>query len=33
MVKNLRRGRTVTLQKRHSNSLTVTVQVLVDKRF
>ena len=33
MVKNLRRGPTVTLQKRDSNSWTVTVHVFVDERF
>jgi hypothetical protein len=33
MVKTLRRGQTVTVQKRDSNSWTVTVQVLVDEQF
>jgi len=32
MVKNLRRGQTVTVQKRDSNSWTVTVPVFVDER-
>jgi len=33
MVKTMRRGQTVTLQKRDSNSWTVTVHVFVDERF
>jgi len=33
MVKKLRIGQTVRVQKRESYSLTVTVQVLVDERF
>jgi hypothetical protein len=33
MVKNLRRGQTLKVQKRDSNSWTVTVQVFVDKEF
>jgi hypothetical protein len=33
MVKNLRRGQRVTVQKRDSNSWTVTLQVFVDERF
>jgi hypothetical protein len=33
MLKTMRRGQTVTLQKRDSNSWTVTVQVFVDKQF
>jgi len=33
MVKNMRRCQTVTIQKRDSNSWTVTVQVFVDERF
>jgi hypothetical protein len=31
MVKKLRRGQTVTAQKRDSNSWTVTIQVFVDE--
>jgi len=33
MVKKLRRCQTVRVQKRDSNSWTVTVQVFVDERF
>jgi hypothetical protein len=33
MVKTIRRGQKVTVQKRDSNSWTITVQVFVDKRF
>jgi hypothetical protein len=33
MVKNLRRGQIVTVQKRDSNRWTVTIQVFVDERF
>jgi len=33
MVKNLRRGQTVTVRKQDSNSWTVTVQLFVDERF
>jgi hypothetical protein len=33
MFKNLRRGQTVTVQKRDSNNWTVTVQVFVDDDF
>jgi hypothetical protein len=33
MVKNLRRGQTVTVKKQDSNSWTVTVQVFVDEWF
>jgi len=33
MVKNLWRGQTVTVQKRDSNSWTVTIQVIVDEKF
>jgi uncharacterized protein YegJ (DUF2314 family) len=33
IVKNLRRGQTVTVQKRDSNSWTATVQVFVNERF
>jgi uncharacterized protein YegJ (DUF2314 family) len=33
IVKNLRRGQTVTVQKRDSNSWTVTVQVFANERF
>jgi hypothetical protein len=32
-VKSLRRGQTVTVHKRDSNSWTVTVQVFVDEQF
>ena len=33
MVKTMSRGQTVTVQKRDSNSWTVTIQVFVDERF
>jgi uncharacterized protein YegJ (DUF2314 family) len=33
IVKNLRRGQTVTVQKRDSNSWTVTIQMFVDEQF
>jgi hypothetical protein len=33
IVNNLSRGQTVTVQKRDSNSWTVTVQVIVNERF
>jgi len=33
MVKTMRRGQRVTVQKRDSKSLTVTVQVFVEERF
>jgi len=33
IVKNLKRGQTVTVQKRHSNSWIVTLQVFVDQQF
>jgi len=33
IVKNLRRRQTITIQKRDSNSWTITVQVFVDKQF
>jgi uncharacterized protein YegJ (DUF2314 family) len=33
IVKNLRRGQTVTVQKRDSKNWTVTVQVFVDEQF
>jgi hypothetical protein len=33
IVKNLRRGQTVTVQKRDSNSWTITVQMFVDEQF
>jgi hypothetical protein len=32
IVKNLRRGQTIIVQKRDSNSWTVTVQVFVDEK-
>jgi hypothetical protein len=33
MVKTMRRGQAVTVQKGDSNSWTVTVQIFVDERF